>query len=65
MTELNTIKAIYNDSEHSAGGTFSKREYYMEKYKHTEEEMDAIEVALYYLKNIENKEYRDRLLKCQ
>lgn len=63
--ELNTIKAVFNDSEHSAGGTFSKREYYMDKYGYTAEEMDAIEVAVFYLKNIKEKEYRDRLLKCQ
>lgn len=55
------INSMLNDNEFNAGGIFSKEKYYMKKYNLTEKQITRIEVALYFLVNMNNKEYAKRL----
>ena len=51
------INSMLNDNELKAGGIFSKEKYYMKKYNLTEKQITRIEVILYFLVNMNNKEY--------
>ena len=54
---------MLKDEEFLIGGIFTKEEYYMQKYKLTEEEMVNIETCLYYALHINDSEFCERVTK--